>query len=326
MLAAQTQQSLPKKDPVLLSDGKSKRIKVTATIDGLKRSEGESIYPNDISSLLVSYLNNLPSNTFQQRVNKHWSTMTALAENLTGESKDHTLAVLSAIQQNPKPIYSQGQNTVRIFAARGHFQTLRKEIRDKVFHDCIKLDLAHSQLSIAAHITGCNSLLKLCSSGELWDYLVDSTGFDKKAIKEWVYSVLFNDNDVISDNQVPHHLKSTYMNLIKSPEIKDFLQSRSDYLIYRFKDDQIDAFGNILKGRNNQKFNSLISSIELSILKPGLEYIINRCSRTKITLWLHDGIYLSGSKKETLYNSRCIINIVNNEAIRLNIPTNLRME
>jgi hypothetical protein len=252
--------------------------------------------------------------------------MLSMADELPDESKTQALTSLTAIQQNPKPSYTQGLNTVRLYAEGGHYQTLKKDIRDLVFDGCIKLDLAHSQLSIAAHITKAESLLRLCSSGELWDYLIQKTGIEKATIKEFVYSVLFADSEVINEDDLPTHIKKAYRELVKTPEISEFLLKRTDYLIYTFNESTTDAFNNKLTGRNNQKFNSLISSIELMILKPGIEYILNKNSRTKIVLWLHDGFYLSGSKKETLFNAKCIIDIVNKELINLKIPTKLIME
>ena len=326
MLQAQKLHQQPKKNPVWLLDVKKKPKRESVTIDAVKKLDDSTIYPNEVSSLLLTYLNNLPSNTFQKTTDDHWNTMNAMAEILTGESREHSLLALKAIQENPKPIYSQGKNTTRIYADGGHFQTLKKEIRELVFDRCIKLDLAHSQLSIAAHITNCQSLLTLCSSDSLWEYLVTSTGLEKSSIKEWVYSVLFSDHEVITIENVSTNLKPAFNRLIKTPEIRDFINARTEYLVYNFKDKSTDAFGNELVGRTSQKFNSLVSSIELSILKPGLEFLINKKTRTRITLWLHDGFYLSGSRKETEINAKCIMKIVNQEALSLNIPTRLRME
>jgi len=320
---ARDKKSHPKVDPVLLSDGSSKRIKHSIIDIGINQ---KTVYPNDVSSKLLSYLNNLPSNSFQSRVKKHWDRMLSMAGELSDESKEQALASLTAIQQNPKPSYTQGLNTVRLYADGGHFQTLKREIRDVAFDDCIKLDLAHSQLSIAAHITKTESLTRLCSSGELWSYLISKTGLEKASIKEFVYSVLFNDSEVIDENALPAHIKNAYQELVKTPEISDFIQSREDYLIYNFSDSTTDAFNNKLTGRNNQKFNNLIASIELKILSPGIEYLLNKDSRTKIILWLHDGFYLSGSKKETTYNAKCIINLVDSELLKLGISSKLIME
>jgi hypothetical protein len=323
MTDAQEQKNKPKVNPVLLSDGSSKRIKHSVIDIGINQ---KTIYPNDVSSQLLSYLNNLPSNSFQSRVKKHWDTMLSMAGELSDESKEQTLASLTVIQQNPKPSYSQGLNSVRLYADGGHFQTLKREIRDIAFYDCVKLDLAHSQLSIAAHITKTESLTRLCSSGELWAYLIQKTGLEKATIKEFVYSVLFTDSEVTNENDLPVHIKKAYGELIKTPEISDFIQSREDYLIYNFNDSTTDAFNNNLIGRNNQKFNNLIASIELKILSPGIEYLLNKDSRTKIILWLHDGFYLSGSKKETTYNAKCITDLVDSELLKLGIASKLNIE
>jgi hypothetical protein len=84
----------------LLSDGSSKRIKHSIIDIGINQ---KTIYPNDVSSQLLSYLNNLPSNSFQSRVKKHWDMMLSMAGELSDESKEQSLASLTAIQQNPKP-------------------------------------------------------------------------------------------------------------------------------------------------------------------------------------------------------------------------------
>jgi hypothetical protein len=94
----------------------------------------------------------------------------------------------------------------------------------------------------------------------------------------------------------------------------------------KYYDSTTDAFNNNLIGRNNQKFNNLIASIELKILSPGIEYLLNKDSRTKIILWLHDGFYLSGSKKETTYNAKCIIDLVDSELLKLGIASKLNIE
>lgn len=326
MLEAQNQHNKPKLDPVLLSDGKSKQIKKAANIENLKRTEESTIYPNEISSKLISYLNHLPSNSFQARVNESWTLMNSLAASLTGESKINSLAALSAIQQSPKPIYSQGPKTVRIYAAGGHYQNLKRHIRELAFRDCLKLDLRHSQLSIAAHVLNSPLLLRLCESGEAWDYLTKQTGMDKQSIKEFVYFVLFNDDEVIKEDELKADLKECFERLNKTPEIEEFLNLRTHYLIHHFKSETMDAFGNLLKGKMNQKFNSLISSIELSILSPGIEFLIEEAKRTKIVLWLHDGFYLTGSNKETISNAKKTIEIVNQKAKELKIPTSLILD
>ena len=132
MKQAQEQKNKPKVNPVLLSDGSSKRIKHSIIDIGINQ---KTIYPNDVSSQLLSYLNNLPSNSFQSRVKKHWDMMLSMADELQDESKTQALTSLTAIQQNPKPSYTQGLNTVRIYADGGHFQTLKREIRDIAFAD-----------------------------------------------------------------------------------------------------------------------------------------------------------------------------------------------
>jgi hypothetical protein len=326
MLEAQNQHNKPKLDPVLLSDGKSKHIKEVAIIENLKRTEESTIYPNEISSKLISYLNKLPSNSFQERFNNNWNGMIGLAEILTDEAKISAMTNLSAIQQNPKPIYSQGPKTVRIYAVGGHYQNLKRHIRELAFSDCLKLDLRHSQLSIATHVLNSPLLLKLCESGQTWEYLTNQTGMDKQSIKEFVYFVLFNDDEVIKEDEIKADLRGCFERLNKTPEIEEFLNLRTQYLIHHFKSETKDAFGNLLKGKMNQKFNSLISSIELSILSPGIEFLIEEAKRTKIVLWLHDGFYLTGSEKETISNAKKTIEIVNQKAKELKIPTTLIMD
>ena len=63
------------------------------------------------------------------------------------------------------------------------------------------------------------------------------------------------------------------------------------------------------------------------LLEDALDYFLNlKDSGVKIVLWLHDGFYLSGSKRELNVVSNNLRKIVDGSASRLKILTSLRVE
>jgi hypothetical protein len=86
-------------------------------------------------------------------------------------------------------------------------------------------------------------------------------------------------------------------------------------------------FNNKLLGDKNNKLSALLQSYELYLLSPALQYFFNiKDNRTRLVLFLHDGFYLSGSKRECLNVAKKMVNLVNITANNLNIPTSLTIE
>ena len=310
----------PKQCPVLLSSGKH--------IDPIRKSFNirESCYPNEVSTKLLEYLNNLPENTFTTRMNKHLHEMINVAKMLEGESRDKALKNLAAIQTHPKPMYRLAPYTTRIYAAKGHYQQLKREIRNIAFKDCIKLDLAYSQLAISSRLFQCSEMIKLCESENVWSYIQNITHLEKHQIKSYIYSLLFQDDESISQKTSPEII-DIEKRLLMSSEFKSYFDSRTIFLKSNLNFTYTDCFNNPLIGGKNNKLSALLQSYELLLFKPALDYFYNiKNNRTKIILYLFDGFYLSGSKRECLNVANQMKKIVDNNAKDLRIPTKLIIE
>jgi hypothetical protein len=307
----------PKSHPVWLSSGKD------ATTISSDITERDTAYKNDVSTKLISYLNNLPANTFTTRINTYLGEMIKAADSLDKDTKDKALKNLSYIQIHPKPQWRQGQFSSRIYAVNGHYQQLKKEIREIAFSDCIKLDLAYSQLAISSKLFQCPEMIDLCKKGNVWSFFTNCTGLDKKTIKKYLYFLLFKDEYT----QNPQELIATEKRLLSTQEFRAYYDSRTIFLKNGLKLTDSDCFNNKLLGDKNNKLSALLQSYELYLLSPALQYFFNiKDNRTRLVLFLHDGFYLSGSKRECLNVAKKMVNLVNITANNLNIPTSLTIE
>lgn len=310
----------PKQNPVMLSDGS----KIVA--QEIISEYPETAYPNEVSERLRNYLNQLPTNTFTKRLNSCLDAMIAATELLDDDSREKTLKSLAAIQINPKPLYQQTRKTVRLYAIGGHYQLLKREIRNIAFSDCLKLDLTYSQLAISSKLFGCVEMAKLCESGTIWNHLTNITNLEKRQIKKYIYSLLFQDLTT-TDSNTKQGNKTVLEKLLTVPEFKCYFDRRRIYLESNLNHTYHDCFGNFLIGEKNQKLSALLQSYELKLLKPALDYFYNiKNNRTKIVLYLFDGLYLSGSVRECYNVSEKMIRLVNKNADSLEIPTRLSME
>ena len=310
----------PKQNPVMLSDGS----KIVA--QEIISEYPVTAYPNEVSDRLRNYLNQLPTNTFTTRLNSCLGEMIAATELLDDDSKEKTLKSLASIQINPKPLYQQTRNTVRLYAIGGHYQLLKREIRNIAFSDCLKLDLTYSQLAISSKLFNCVEMAKLCESGTIWNHLTNITNLEKRQIKKYIYSLLFQDLTT-TDSNTKQGNKTVLEKLLTVPEFKSYFDRRRIYLESNLNHTYHDCFGNLLIGEKNQKLSALLQSYELKLLKPALDYFYNiKNNRTKIVLYLFDGLYLSGSVRECHTVSEKMIRLVNKNANSLEIPTGLSME
>ena len=321
---------LPVKDPVHLSTGgradETLRLRDKAKQDQCRDSL--SNYPNRVSSQLLDYLNSLPVNSFRSRTLSNIEGMIQMADTFEGESRTKALASLRQICLYPRPLYKRANNTSRIYGIGSGYQTLNKALRKIAFQDCVKLDLSHCQLSIAAQLFQCAPMLSLLSSGDVWDRLTSSTSLSKNTLKTALYKTLYMHSlslDPYNNNtDIPSEV---LILMLKNSEISSFYKARERYIKNNFYGRETDAFGNTLKGDWWNKLGALVQSYEMSILEPGIDYFLNiKNNKTKIVLWLHDGFYLSGSKRELTGTSNNLCKIVDKKAKLLGISTNLVRE
>jgi hypothetical protein len=321
---------LPVRDPVHLSTGG----RADETLLELDRGRKDlclastSNYPNPVSTRLLNYLNDLPLNSFSSRTKSNMREMIGVAIGFEDEAKKAALASLRQISFHPRPLYKRAENTTRIYALGGHYQTINKGIRKIAFGDCVKLDLSHCQLSIASSLFGAERMQDLLGSGNVWEKLTNSTGLSKDTLKTALYKTLYMHSLSLDPLNNTTGIPSEVVNLmLKNSEIGSFYKARERYIKSNFNGTKTDAFGNELKGDWWSKLGALVQGYEMLLLEPGIDYFLNiKNNKTKIVLWLHDGFYLSGSKRELTGISNKLCKIVKTRAESLGILTILVKE
>jgi hypothetical protein len=169
-------------------------------------------------------------------------------------------------------------------------------------------------------------MIALCESGNVWQYIQNITNLEKNQIKSYIYSLLFQDDDLVQEHQ-NEELHDIEQKLLRTTEFKNYYDSRTIFLSSNLDQTYTDCFNNPLIGKRNQKLSALLQSYELMLFHTALEYFYNiKNNRTKIILYLYDGFYLSGTKRECLNVSKQMIKIVNKNADILKIPTKLTAE
>jgi hypothetical protein len=293
----------PVTDPVLLGTGARIREHNTRQ-DEWRRSVGRSSttnYPSDVSAGLILSLNNLPANYFRKLTTTHWETLMEQAYHLEPESQMDALKSLRHISFFPLPIYKRATNTSRIYTVGYSYQTLQRDLRNVVFSGCLKVDLRHSQLSIACWMYGYHELDPLLNDGTAWTYLCGESGLTKDKIKTILYATLFM-RSLEFDAYCHPALKNPLVSrddlrrFIGVKELRALFAARTRYVNNGLETIEKDAFGNPLKATDyNVRLASLSQSYELKILREATSYVTNLKSNN-ICLWLHDGFFVNGNQ------------------------------
>ena len=297
------EQYIPIADPVLLGSGARVREHIKQK-DLWRRSVAESSsssYPSDVSDGLINGLNGLPANYFRKLTTMHWETMLEQASCLDDEGRESALKTLRHIQFHPQPVYKRAKNTSRIYTVGYSYQTLQRDLRNTAFSGCLKVDLRHSQLSIACWMYGYHELDALLEDGSAWTYLCGRSGLTKDKIKTILYATLFM-RSLEFDPYCHPALKNQSVSrddlrrFINVPELRALFAARERYIKTGLENVEKDAFGNPLKASDyNVRLASLSQSYELKILREAIIYVMNLKSN-HISLWLHDGFFINGNR------------------------------
>ena len=293
----------PYVDPVLLGTGGRTREFVTKRI-GQKLSIAKSStsnYPNQTSDLLLEHLNNLPNNYFQKITNQHMEEMLSAVRNLAGRGNYVALNALRNIQLFPQPIYKKSTKTCRIYTVGSSYQNLSRSIRNIAFRGNLKVDLRHSQLSIACYLYGYHGLDHHLKNGTLWDYLVEETGLSKGKLKSILYSSFFMSAKEFYPSCNPalslHDIEvDDVRNFGAVREMKQLLDHRTTFIYSKLDFVQEDVFKNKFQDIPfNEKLAAISQCLELEILSSSISYI-SGLKDNQISLFLHDGFFIKGDK------------------------------
>ena len=293
----------PVTDPVLLGTGARIREHIKRQDEWRRSVAGSSStnYPSDVSAGLILSLNSLPANYFRKLTTTHWETLLERTYHLEPESQQNALRMLRHIDFFPQPTYKRAERTSRIYTVGYSYQTLQRDLRDVVFSGCLKVDLRHSQLSIACWMYDFHELDSLLSNGTAWTYLCGESGLSKDKIKNIQYATLFM-RSLEFDPYCHPALKNPLVSqddlrrFIAVKELRALFAARTKYINNGLETVEKDAFGNPLKATDyNVRLASLSQSYELKILTEAIIYVTNLKSNN-ICLWLHDGFFVNGNQ------------------------------
>jgi hypothetical protein len=297
------EQYIPIADPVLLGSGARVREHIKRQ-DSWRRVVAESSssnYPSDVTDGLINSLNGLPANYFSKLTTTHWETMMERALCLDDEGRESALKTLRHISFFPQPIYKRATNTSRIYTVGYSYQSLQRDLRNTAFSGCLKVDLRHSQLSIACWMYGYHELDSFLNDGSAWSYLCEKSGLTKEQLKTILYASLYMrslefdpySHPALKDNLATRDELSRFISV---KELRALFAAREKYIKNGLETVEKDAFGNPLKASDyNVRLASLSQSYELKILSEATNYVLNLKSNT-ICLWLHDGFYVNGNQ------------------------------
>ena len=324
------EQYIPIADPVLLGSGARVREHITRQ-DEWRRSVAESSssnYPSDVSDGLINSLNNLPANYFSKLTTTHWETMLERALCLDDDGRESALKTLRHIQFHQQPIYKRAKNTSRIYTVGYSYQTLQRDIRNTAFSGCLKVDLRHSQLSIACWMYGYHELDPVLKDGTAWTYLCGRSGLTKDKIKTILYATLFMRSlefdpcwhPALKNQSVSH---DDLRRFIGVKELRALFAAREKYIKNGLENVEKDAFGNPLKATDyNVRLASLSQSYELKFLREAIIYVTNLKSN-HICLWLHDGFFINGNQTKFSGISNNLTKIVDKSLNEIGIVSSL---
>ena len=296
------EQYIPIAEPVLLGTGARVREYIGKQ-DSWRRNVAEkssTFYPSSVSERLINGLNSLPANYFRKLTTTHWETMLERALCLDDEGRKSALKTLRHINFHPQPVYKRAKNTSRIYTVGYSYQSLQRDLRNTAFSGCLKVDLRHSQLSIACWMYGFHELDTLLEDGSAWTYLCGRSGLTKDKIKTILYASLYMlslEFDPYSHPALKDNLatRDDLRRFISVKELRALFAAREKYIKNGLETVEKDAFGNPLKASDyNVKLASLSQSYELKILSEATNYVLNLKSNT-VCLWLHDGFFVNGN-------------------------------
>jgi hypothetical protein len=293
----------PYAEPVLLGSGGRIREFVAKRNEqkmDVARSSSTN-YPNQTTDDLLEHLNNLPNNYFQKTTNEHMREMLSAAENLDGLGKFTALNALRDIQLLPKPIYKKSRKTCRIYTVGYSYQNLARNIRNIAFRGNLKVDIRHSQLSIACYLYGYSGLNTHLKNETLWDYLVEETGLSKGKLKSILYSSFYMSAKEFHPScnpalKQPDIEISDVRRFGAVKEIQELMDHRTIFINNKLGFVQEDAFKNKFQDIPfNEKLAVISQCLELEILSSSINYILG-LTDNQISLFLHDGFYIKGDK------------------------------
>ena len=312
----------------------------------------------DVPGTIQQYLNGLPVDSFNRVVDEYAGEAYEAADEHFGEesgdsqsrSERHARTVLRHVEDCPQPLYKVKQNTQRLYA-KNSLQNLNREIRKVLTQDWTTLDLKSAHLAICARLWEIDPLMDfLENGGDIWEELVPYMEMEKPPIKNALYALVYGATVYWTNHgEHPAMVTQTFMKEagLSWEEAKEartqFLNHPLINALYNARNERIeeieeagflkDVFGVELELSAEDNVSPLTlltaesAAVEMMLLWPAFEKVIDKEKRCKIMLYTFDGIYIkvANPKREGTW-VRKLQTAVDQRAEELDIPTYLEHE
>jgi hypothetical protein len=312
----------------------------------------------DVPGTIQDYLNGLPVHGFNRMITAYAEDAYEAADEHCGDrsgeeqgrSEKHARTVLRHIEDQPQPFYEVKRHTQRLYA-KNSLQNLNREIRGVLVQDWTSLDLKSAHLAICARLWGIDPLLNfLEDGGDIWEELVPYMDMEKPPIKNALYALTYGATVYWTNHgEYPSMVTRTFMKEagLSTEEAKE---ARSRFLdhplidaLFNARNQRIeeieeagfikDAFGVELELDGEEGVTPLTlltaesAAVEMMLLWPAFEEVIDKEKRCKIMLYTFDGIYIkvANPEREGTWIKK-LQTAVDQRAEELDIPTYLEHE
>lgn len=267
----------------------------------------------------LKYLNELPPN-YYARLRKRLDDLTVSVQRLPSRALEVNAGIVDTLRIEPQPLYKSVANSPRLYTLGLGLQNMTGRIRDQLFIDSYSLDLEAAQLGIVTTLWNIPAVREaVAEHGGTWAALLHDTqalGLQKQQLKSILYPVVFGMSDYSLNKLIRKEAKMSREQFFNaSPLFQAILEARAARMErIRVEEGITDAFGlrqplkrltsgeeGVEKMRRDRAVRSLLAyeaqSYEARIMQNALQFIIENQRYVKITLLIHDGMYIQFTRE-----------------------------
>ena len=320
---------------------KTKKVKEDIEIANILTAEVKTV---PLQLQFLDYFNSVPAQTFSDIVNANYNDAVELCKvfNFVNESvREQNENLLTAIAQQPKPIYSATAKTRRLIASPSSIPYLKKEIRQELTKGWVEFDIINCHLAIIAKEWNIPSLTQMLENDiSIWTYLkdyYDNIEDKKQWLKKALYALVYGDSKKnINDGfRSIGWSKKEVKKFFDIPMINTIYLHRQSELAHIMRNKyQYDCFGEQLvvaeqMGKYDRKpARSILSqkafAVELKLLEPIIKYSEQSKYVCVVCLYQFDGFSVAIKQKSRIMTHiHKIEEIMNNHIADLGYKTKI---
>ncbi len=321
-----------------------------------------ALAPTPLTGRVYALMDSVPTRAFSPLLDRLDAARIA-AEGLGKErARRDALKALDRIADEPIQRYGFTPYSARIFGTNPGVATVATPVRRALLPDCYEVDLAGSQLAVAAVELGCPTLYDFLDAGKsFWAEIVEHIGvpFDaasKAAVKRGTYGLVYGAGDarIVSDVRDEYAaLTGAQMDagqaarFLTHPLVREVLEVRDAELErIRERGYVVDVFGRRLVQGQMEYGDGIKRTVsgadaarsllaqkaqarELWLLEPLIELAEREAERTRpkwrVLCWQHDGCSIRFDGRAELHLGR-LEEAVAERAERYGYPTRLEVK